>query len=106
MKTKEEILNEFGCPPIPFDENVTVYYPAILSAMDEYASQFRQEWIPVEERLPETATDTWTTIKINGEILVKKNWFHKSANKWDLFEEYVTAWQPIIKLQPYNPTKS
>lgn len=47
MKTKEEILNEFGCPPIPFDENVTMYYPAILSAMDEYASQFRQEWIPV-----------------------------------------------------------
>lgn len=36
MKTKEEILNEFGCPDIPFDENVTMYYPAILSAMEEY----------------------------------------------------------------------
>ena len=39
MKTKEEILNEFGCPDIPFDENVTMYYPAILSAMEEYAQQ-------------------------------------------------------------------
>jgi len=39
MKSKEEILREFGCPEIPFNENVTMYYPAILSAMDEYASQ-------------------------------------------------------------------
>ena len=104
MKTKEKIIEDFesslGISLENFERSIC------LSCMDEYASQFRQEWIPVEERLPETATDTWTTIKINGEILVKKNWFHKSANKWDLFEEYVTAWQPIIKLQPYNPTKS
>ena len=39
MKTKEEILIEFGCPEVPFDENVTMCYPAILSAMDEYAAQ-------------------------------------------------------------------
>ena len=39
MKTKEEILIEFGCPNVPFDENVTMYYPAILSAMEEYAQQ-------------------------------------------------------------------
>ena len=38
MKTKEEILIEFGCPNVPFDENVTMYYPAILSAMEEYAN--------------------------------------------------------------------
>ncbi len=43
MKTKEEILTEFGCPDVPFDENVTMYYPAILSAMDEYATYF-VEW--------------------------------------------------------------
>ena len=106
MKTKEEILNEFGCPPIPFDENVTMYYPAILSAMDEYASQFRQEWIPVEERLPDIIEDLWTTININGNTFVQKNWYIKPIQKWDLYGEYVTAWQPIIKPQPYNPTKS
>ena len=32
----EEILNNYGCPPIPFEENVTMYYPAILEAMEEY----------------------------------------------------------------------
>lgn len=39
MKTKEEILTEHGCPVIPFDENVKMYYPAILEAMEEYATQ-------------------------------------------------------------------
>jgi hypothetical protein len=38
MKTAEEILIEFGCPDVTFDENVTMYYPAILSAMEEYAN--------------------------------------------------------------------
>tara|TARA_R110002167_G_scaffold331706_1_gene538423 strand:- start:69360 stop:69608 length:249 start_codon:yes stop_codon:yes gene_type:complete len=39
MKTKEEILTEYGCPEIPFDENVTMFYPAILEAMEEYTQQ-------------------------------------------------------------------
>jgi len=41
MKTPHEILTEFGCPDISFDENVTMYYPAIISAMHEYADQFK-----------------------------------------------------------------
>ncbi len=50
MKTKEEILSEFGCPDIPFDENVTMYYPAILSAMDEYAeSKAKEAWNAARE---------------------------------------------------------
>lgn len=36
MSKNEEILNEYGCPEIPYDENVTMYYPSILSAMEEY----------------------------------------------------------------------
>ena len=40
MKTKEEILTEHGCPPVPFDENVTMFYPAILEAMEAYKNQF------------------------------------------------------------------
>ena len=47
--TKEEILIEFGCPDIPFDENVTMYYPAILSAMDKYAEQEQAKTIAEHE---------------------------------------------------------
>ena len=39
MKTKSEILEDFGCPVPDFHENVTMYYPAIHSEMDEYAQQ-------------------------------------------------------------------
>jgi len=44
--TKEElkldILREFGLGSIPNDENVTMYLPAILSAMDKYADQSQE----------------------------------------------------------------
>lgn len=43
MKTAEEVLNDYGCPEIPFDENVTMYYPAIINAMHEYANQFKPQ---------------------------------------------------------------
>lgn len=43
MKTHHEILTEFGCPTIPFDENVTMYYPAIISAMEEAVSQSKSQ---------------------------------------------------------------
>jgi hypothetical protein len=38
-QTIDKILEDFGRPHIPFDENVTMYYPAIVSAMQEYATQ-------------------------------------------------------------------
>lgn len=38
-KTPEKILEDFGCGEIPNDEMVTMYYPAIISAMKEYAEQ-------------------------------------------------------------------
>jgi len=41
IKTAIEILDEYGCPPIPFDENITMYYPAIINAMEEYRNQSR-----------------------------------------------------------------
>ena len=53
MKTAEELLIEYGRGDVPFDENVTMCYPAIISAMEEYASQFKPQWVSVEERLPE-----------------------------------------------------
>jgi len=39
MKTAEEILDEFGCPDISFNENITMYYPAIIEAMHQFAAQ-------------------------------------------------------------------
>ncbi len=41
IKTKEEILDDLGVGEIPFSEMVTMYYPAILSAMEEYAKQVK-----------------------------------------------------------------
>ena len=48
MKTKAEILEEFGCPTPDYTETVTMFYPSINEAMDEYAKQQAQdfaEWI-------------------------------------------------------------
>lgn len=39
MKTAIEVLDDYGCPDVPFDENVTMYYPAIIDAMKEYAKE-------------------------------------------------------------------
>ena len=38
-KTAEEILIEIGGIEIPFDENVTMYFSTIISAMEEYSNQ-------------------------------------------------------------------
>lgn len=46
-KTVEEILQDYGCGTVPFDRYVKMYYPAIISAMEEYASQF-QHPVPYE----------------------------------------------------------
>ncbi len=56
MKTAEEILNEYGCPEISFDEKVTMYYPAIINAMEEYTSQSQ----PTDSEIDKAATD-WVT---------------------------------------------
>ena len=44
MKTKAEILEEFGCPTPDYTETVTMFYPSINDAMDEYAKQQAQEF--------------------------------------------------------------
>jgi len=44
MKTPEEILEEYcGKIIIPFDENITIYYPALINAMQEYAELYHNE---------------------------------------------------------------
>jgi hypothetical protein len=49
MKTKEEILNEYGCPEIPFNENVEMFYSAILGAMEEYAKEYHKEQMRIKD---------------------------------------------------------
>ena len=44
MASNEEILQEFGCPEVPFNENVTMYYPAILSSMDAARKDEVEAW--------------------------------------------------------------
>ena len=36
MNKIEEILKEYGISDIPFDENITMYYPALLNAVKEF----------------------------------------------------------------------
>jgi len=43
IQTAEEILNDYGCPAIPFDERITMSYPAIIKAMEHYASLHKKE---------------------------------------------------------------
>ena len=62
-----------------------IWCDGYVTAMDEYASQFQQEWIPVEVRLPEITMQT------------SSNWvltFDKSITRIDkAFYSTVTGWQ-------------
>lgn len=45
MKTATEILDDYGCPEIPFNENITMLYPAIINAMEEYAKNLALDFV-------------------------------------------------------------
>ena len=97
-----------------------VWCDGYVAAMDEYASQFQQEWIPVEVRLPDTTRTNFITAKdLSGRIVFLDHkeivWYHDGIGVWysdihlfkDKFPDLtIIAWQPIITPQPYNPTKS
>lgn len=69
-KTAAEILTEFGCPDVPFDENVTMYYPAILSAMEEYKNLST----PPQSVRTETAEEIFNEYVVNGvKATLRKN---------------------------------
>jgi len=70
MKTKEQILEDFGCSEIPFDEMVTMFYPAILSAMDEYANQYHNQAV---KDCHVSATAYITQESVNGGKVAKVN---------------------------------
>jgi hypothetical protein len=97
MKTAEEILIEFGCPDVTFDENVTMYYPAILSAMEEYANARVGEamrWRDPKEELPKDEQVLAKTDK--DEILLVTYWVEKGDFVyWDAPVDNVIGWRQI-----------
>lgn len=108
MKTKEDILK----PKLMLGNIVN--YDKALDAMDEYASQFQPEWIPVEVRLPEENIPVLCT-NVNGVEdveLLTIGLRYKDSTSFYLTEinqltDQVTHWMPFPPLpQPYNPTKS
>ena len=122
MKTKEEIIKQrypFYDPNIA-QKDIEINAEAVAYLMDEYASQFQQEWIPVEKRLPDTMRINFITAKdLSGRIIYLDHkeiiWYHYGVGVWysdiKIFKDKypdltIIAWQPVIEPQPYNPTKS
>lgn len=99
MKLKEDILesNGFDFDAFKFENEYSA--KNLLIAMDEYASQFQQEWIPVEE---ETAREPIQ------DALYATGRFTK--DECDVLSDgilrYINDANLVITPQPYNPTKS
>ena len=69
MKKAAEILQEYGCDDIiPFSENVTMFYPAILNAMEEYGKY-----------CAEKCFEYWSTSAFND--IHFKNWWSEFQRK-------------------------
>lgn len=71
---------------------------------DEVAKQpTAQQWVPVEERMPDKPGDYWVTMRhLDGSATTEKmtwcpDWIHKDA--WN---EVVVAWQPYYCPEPFN----
>ena len=120
MKTKsfKEILKETiqrNCTD-DYDGMFLFFESSVIEAHNEYASQFQQEWIPVEVRLPEIGTIVSITLKhSNNDVYAgfraKGGWYcfvigenskYFIPNNNDVAT--ITAWQPLP--QPYNPKQS
>jgi hypothetical protein len=80
MKTEHEILVEFGLPSIPFDENVKMFYPAIIGAMKEYASQFRDRVKELESKLDESDGSLHSCIEDNKRLEVENKRLSEQIN--------------------------
>ena len=65
--TAEEILNEYGCPEIPFNENISILYPAILAAMQEFAESYHAEKVAevTDEEIEKSGIKEPVEISIN-----------------------------------------
>ena len=64
-------------------------------------------WIPVTERLPETAAACWVAIEMRYEVITRLAYCERSGN-WQHIDARpilspVLAWQPIIEPEAYKP---
>jgi len=99
MKTKEEILKPYI--EVPFRHTQVIEKDNALKAMDEYASQLQQEWIPVEQSLPKEFGIYDVTAVYKGETFVTTVCYDLTI--WLTYAD-VIAWKQ--QSQPYNPTQS
>lgn len=85
MKSKEEILKDYWDGKVPFDENIIIYYPALLNAMDEYAGQMiaNSKCVTTTLEIPEQLLDS---VKMKEAIefanFIKDNSYTKSDKGW------------------------
>ena len=98
MKTKEEILDEYGCPSVPFDEQVAMNYYAILEAMEEYANQ-KKEFL--EKKMSDTSADNLGLAAAAMEALVVLQELYE-AGYWTLedveISEQISMWDKAKNL--------
>jgi len=101
--------------------NLEVFFEDLLEyALEYHASQFQQEWIPVEVRLPDTTRINFIAAKDSSDRIIFLNhkeliWYHYGIGVWfadikmfnDKYPDLtIIAWQPVIEPQPYNPKQS
>lgn len=96
MKTAEEIIEALQKTGVDI-----FFYERALEAMELYASQFRQEWIPVEILLPEDSEYYWVwSDGYSTEAIVTGMTSKMTGNRiWQSrtgrFLHYITHWQPL-----------
>lgn len=110
MATKEEILNKYADGYLSVAGG-GIFYPEtnVLAAMEEYASQFKREWISVEDELPPIdETDDWNRkTQISKDVfthskfgMIRGRYIH-TAKFWTVDGVTssdgiaVTHWQPL-----------
>jgi len=82
--------------------NLEVFFEDLLEyALEYHASQFQQEWIPVEQSLPKEFGIYDVTAVYKGETFVTTVCYDLTI--WLTYAD-VIAWKQ--QSQPYNPTQS
>lgn len=81
------------------DDEDNIRANMIINCADEYAESMKQQWIPVEERLPEPwslvlVTDTCKNVSMCQMSWGNKNWYDEGEN-WMYFPDSVIAWMPL-----------
>ena len=126
MKTSKEFSEEHEYELEEHDEGgyLGINTNRFTKLLDEYASQFQQEWIPVEVRLPEnndglindTVLFTCGNVVRLGCYDYEDGFWHeryggkyidiRSHMKDEIKGGHITHWKHITLSQPYNPKQS